>query len=274
MAETVEYNLNLDLTLHPIQSILIKQYSKNVYKLIVSVTKETVVYVLNDSLYNVYFKMRTPDNRYVYTQGSIDENGRILLDVPESAAWTAGIGEAEFEIIKKDGTSRMSTCSFEVVIDASSYEEAEITGSEDFSALVDLLGQSDKLEGFVNQAKSYSESATTSANQAENYKNQAETIVNQTFSDKFKIITTPMYTIVAGGSQAGTNTPSVATFNLSDYVIMSVLIIADNKTFSRHSELVAQCTVDTATNRYHYMLENNSNEEKEMGCKMIFMKIN
>lgn len=166
MAETVEYNLNLDLTLHPIQSILIKQYSKNVYKLIVSVTKESVVYVLSDSLYNVYFKMRTPDNRYVYTQGSIDENGRILLDVPESAAWTAGIGEAEFEIIKKDKSSRMSTCTFEVVIDASSYEEAEITGSEDFSALVDYISQAADISDEVAQAKEYRDEAVTSATTA------------------------------------------------------------------------------------------------------------
>ena len=166
MAETVEYNLNLDLTLHPIQSILIKQYSKNVYKLIVSVTKETVVYVLNDSLYNVYFKMRTPDNRYVYTQGTIDENGRILLDVPESAAWTAGIGEAEFEIIKKDKSSRMSTCTFEVVIDASSYEEAEITGDNDFSALVDYISQAADISDEVAQAKEYRDEAATSATTA------------------------------------------------------------------------------------------------------------
>lgn len=146
MADTYTYSVTLDLSEHPIQSITVKQYSKNVNKLEISVTQKGVVYIIDSSKYNAYFKMRTPDNRYIYDTCEVDENGLVTYTLPENSTWVAGTGEAEVEVISNDGKTRMSTCTFEIVIDASAYPEGEITASNDYSALVNAMAQVGEME--------------------------------------------------------------------------------------------------------------------------------
>ena len=138
-----EFTLTLDIYQQTIQTISIEQYSKNVNKVNVYITARGTAYDIDRDSYNVYLKVKTPDDRYVYYHCSVSAtvSNLVVFTLPESVSWTAGRATAQLEGISDDGKTRFVTSTFEIVINPAAYPESVITGSNEFSALVSALGR-------------------------------------------------------------------------------------------------------------------------------------
>ncbi len=99
---TFTHEITLDLSYNKLKTIHIKQYTKNCFLLHVSLTDRGEPFHADKSSQSCYFKMETPDKRYIFTDCTIKDDGSIDVPIPEGACLAAGNGTAELVFIKSE----------------------------------------------------------------------------------------------------------------------------------------------------------------------------
>lgn len=196
---TFTHEITLDLSYNKLKTIHIKQYTKNCFLLHVSLTDRGEPFHADKSSQSCYFKMETPDKRYIFTDCIIKDDGSIDVPIPEGACLAAGNGTAELVFIKSeiaaknnpqnssskslaadtaktpadiyasgigknpDDSYAFATMNLNVNIIASSYSNDCITSSNQFDALDKALADAQKTFEEVTAA------AQASAEQAQSY---------------------------------------------------------------------------------------------------------
>ncbi len=196
---TFTHEITLDLSYNKLKTIHIKQYTKNCFLLHVSLTDRGEPFHADKSSQSCYFKMETPDKRYIFTDCTIKDDGSINVPIPEGACLAAGNGTAELVFIKSeiaaknnpqgassksltanpakeaagsyasgidkkpDDSYAFATMNLNVNIIASSYSNDCITSSNQFDALDKALADAQKTFEEVTAA------AQESATQAKSY---------------------------------------------------------------------------------------------------------
>lgn len=188
------HDITLDLTFDPIKTINIKQYTKKSFLLHVAVTNKGESFLADNSTQRCYFKMVTPDKRYIFTEAIIRDDGIVDIPIPESACLAAGVGKAEIVFVEAENPSAncldndanagkskaessdesgdipidgyvFATMNLRVNIVESSYSNNQITSSDDFDALNKAL---------IAANKTYEEIVTRASESAEDAKQSAE----------------------------------------------------------------------------------------------------
>lgn len=133
------HEITLDIAINQIKTINIKQYTKDSLQLHVNLTNRGEPFQANKQLLLCYFKMETPDKKHILTNGNIREDGSVDISIPEKACLSAGSGTAELVFVETENETVFATMNLYVNIVASSYQNNNVTSSDDFDALYAAL---------------------------------------------------------------------------------------------------------------------------------------
>lgn len=133
------HEITLDIAINQIKTINIKQYTKDSLQLHVNLTNRGEPFQASKQLLLCYFKMETPDKKHILTNGNIREDGSVDISIPEKACLSAGSGTAELVFVETENETVFATMNLYVNIVASSYQNNNITSSDDFDALYAAL---------------------------------------------------------------------------------------------------------------------------------------
>lgn len=188
------HEITLDFSLNEIKTINIKQYTKDSFLLHVTLTDNGNPFRADKDSLKCYFKMETPDNKRIFTNGIINENGSVDIPIPEKSCLTAGSATAEIVFVTSEITSKtdsiaedgnvlssdpdtesvadygthaqngtvFATMNLNVNIVESSYSNSHIISSDDFDALHSALLTANKTYDHVMASASASANAAKS----------------------------------------------------------------------------------------------------------------
>lgn len=174
--EKHKINLTVDVNLNKIQSVTLKQYSKDSQWLVINITENGIPVVFSETDICM-FKMRTPDGRKIYNEAVL-AGSTAIVEITANCCAYSGTGEAELNIM--DGNSaQIATMNFYVAIEESVYENEEIEGSDEFGALVNRITQADELIAKYHEIDDKAASAAAlAASSAEAVKSLSDTTTN------------------------------------------------------------------------------------------------
>ena len=132
-------NLVTDFCRDNTQSILLKQYEKNSRFIIVKCTENGVFKKLDNKTMTCNIKVLTPDDRAIYDECVILDDGTVKVKVTESMVYAAGVAKAELNIIEQSSATLLATMLFNLIIKPSAYGDDKIIASEEFGALTKLI---------------------------------------------------------------------------------------------------------------------------------------
>lgn len=206
------HEITLDITFNEIKIINLKQYTKDSFLLHVNLTDRGEPFCADKNNLICQFKMKTPDDKCIFTDGIINDDGSVDISIPEKACLTAGSGTAEIifvtsEIVAKAnsasaGTNKpldssdtesvgdsvtgygthpqdgavFATMNLSVNIVASSYHNDYITSSDDFDALHSaLLAANKTYDRVMTSANASADAAAQHEGNARTAENNAKT---------------------------------------------------------------------------------------------------
>lgn len=160
------HEITLDITINQIKTLNMKQYTKDSFVLHVNLTDRGEPFQANKQQLLCYFKMETPDKKHILTNGNIRNDGSVDISIPEKACLSAGSGTAELIFIEIKDETVFATMNLYVNVVASSYQNNNITSSDDFDALNAALIAANKT--YDNVIKSAQNSADAAKRSEEN----------------------------------------------------------------------------------------------------------
>lgn len=137
-------NLITDFCRDNTQSILLKQYEKNSRFIIVKCTENGVFKKLDKGTMTCNIKVLTPDDRAIYDPCEILDDGTVKVSVSESMVYAAGVAKAELNIFDDSTATLLATMVFNFIIKPSAYSDDKIIASDEFSALTELITETEK----------------------------------------------------------------------------------------------------------------------------------
>ena len=137
--------ITVDFYNNKIIFIRAKQYDKKTRYLIVSCTNNGTFIKFNpeDTICNL--KMLTPDNRAIYNEEVINEDGTILVEFTESMLCGAGKGKFELNMLSKDYSTLISTMTIDIIIEPSVYDNDKVISSDEYNILDKIIIDGKKL---------------------------------------------------------------------------------------------------------------------------------
>ena len=137
--------ITVDFYNNKISFIRAKQYDKKTRYLIVSCTNNGTFIKFNpeDTICNL--KMLTPDNRAIYNEEVINEDGTILVEFTESMLCSAGKGKIELNMLSKDYSTLISTMTIDIIIEPSVYDNDKVISSDEYNILDKIIIDGKKL---------------------------------------------------------------------------------------------------------------------------------
>lgn len=143
-------NITLDFCRNDYKTITVKQRDKNSRNLIITCTNNGSIYRIDGSTQECKYKMSTPDNRAIYKNATINNDGTILITFDDNMLYEPGTGKLEIQILEQSTNYSLSTMILTVIIVGNVFHDDVITASDEFSALTDALLN---IEDSTNKAK-------------------------------------------------------------------------------------------------------------------------
>lgn len=125
----------------------------------------SVPYVIPDNV-GVYIVGQKPDNKNVFNECEIDENGDVIVEITRQMAAVPGRAEYQIMLIDKMTQDQLKTFPF-YVITVESYDAENMTSSDEYKALVDALAAMEAdYEHYIVECAASAASASASASAA------------------------------------------------------------------------------------------------------------
>lgn len=190
--------ISLDVNVNSIKTALIKQYNTDSQQILITITENGEVFQINNSKYYCAFKMTTPDNRDIYNEGIINDDGTVSIDVDKNISIYPGKGTAEIDIIDFEGAV-LCSMNFTILIVKSALEDEQAMGTNEFKILSDSVvetkkyvreaegwahGRDDMPECDTDNAKYYSDQSQTYLNLVKEFAQSVENDKNQVATDR------------------------------------------------------------------------------------------
>ena len=137
--------ITVDFYNNKIIFIRAKQYDKKTRYLIVSCTNNGTFIKFNPEDTICKLKMLTPDNRAIYNEEVINEDGTILVEFTESMLCGAGKGKFELNMLSKDYSTLISTMTIDIIIEPSVYDNDKVISSDEYNILDKIIIDGKKL---------------------------------------------------------------------------------------------------------------------------------
>ena len=174
MNDKLTHYLTVDVNLYNLQSIRLKQYNQNSQRLVITVTENNQPYFVDKNLVTCAFKMITPDDRAIYNECTINDDGTITVDITESCCTRPGKGEAELDIIRSDDDYQLCTMNFHMIIEKSVYGNDKVIAAPEFDLLAKAVAGSQKLNNDIKESETTRTQQEESREAAERSRTESE----------------------------------------------------------------------------------------------------
>ena len=121
--------------------VRVKQYDKATRILNVTYAESGNVYRIDSNLYRAVAKVKTPSYHNADYLATIESDGTITIPLSDNILNTAGIGSVEIDLYSKTSESVISTMPIKLIVIGSVYDDTEEVGSDEYSALKDLISE-------------------------------------------------------------------------------------------------------------------------------------
>lgn len=145
--------LTVDLNIFDLQSVRFKQYNKNSQRLMITVTENNQPYFVDKNSVTCALKMITPDDRAIYNDCTVNDDGTITVDITESCCVKSGNGKAELNIIRNEDNFQICTMNFHVIIEPSVYENDKAVAAPEFDLLTKSIAENKQLQRQITEAE-------------------------------------------------------------------------------------------------------------------------
>lgn len=139
-------NLNADFCRDNAQSILLKQYEKNSRIIIIKCTENGIFKKLDKNTMKCHIKVLTPDDRALYNDCEILEDGTVKVSVTEGMVYASGVAKAELNVIDAGTEALLATMVFNMIIKPSAYSDDKALGDNDVNSITALILKLEKIE--------------------------------------------------------------------------------------------------------------------------------
>lgn len=131
--------INLDFYRNEAKIVRAKQYDKNTRYINIKCFDNGTYFPLDKTQMKCNFKMKTPDDRGIYHETAIQDDGSILIELSETSLLVPGMCAAELNIVDLINESLLSTMTFRLFIEQSVYSNDTIIKSNEFNALTKMI---------------------------------------------------------------------------------------------------------------------------------------
>lgn len=177
------FRISLDIHEHGSQSVLKAKYADTGRKLCISLRSGSTPYIISDVCYAA-FKATKPDGKVLYNACTIEGN-EIIYEFTEQTCTAIGRSQCEIALYGSDD-KLITSPRFVLLVDGTIYPDDVVESTNEFSALTELMGTTqrfieDATEATekANEATEDAKVATQNANVATETANQAATAATQ-----------------------------------------------------------------------------------------------
>ena len=168
--------IRVDLVDHSEVVVRVKQYDKASRTINITCTKDGNTQRIDSSLYRAIVNIKTPsyhDSDYIAIIGT---DGTITITLSDNVLHTAGVGKMEVCLYSKTSPESMiSSMPIKLIIIGSVYDDTNEIGSDEFSALKDLIAEVTYKETAYEKAENGRVSAENTRVSNENTRKSNET---------------------------------------------------------------------------------------------------
>lgn len=147
--EYIRY-LELDFYRTSYKSVKVHQYDKNTRFLNIICVNNAEPFPLDKFTTKCVLKLVTPDNRHLWKNQTIQDDGSVLVTLEESMLLSAGTAKAELNVYNLSEEKLLSTMPFDLIIIGSVYDNKIIESTDEFDALNDILFKSEGIFETLN----------------------------------------------------------------------------------------------------------------------------
>lgn len=209
------FRISLDIHEHGSQAVLKAKYADTGRKLCISLRSGGTPYTIADGCYAA-FKATKPDGKILYNACTIEDN-EIIYEFTEQTCTAIGRSRCEIALYGSDD-KLITSPRFALLVDGTIYPDNVVESTDEFSALTDLVGTTQKFiedateaTGKANAATVRANVATANATDATNTANEAAASATQ--SAQFAITATTNANKATGAANIAAATANDAAGN-------------------------------------------------------------
>lgn len=150
--EVISRHIILDVSKSKYVVVLVKQYDKNIRKIIVKVTDNGKPYPI-DNLIIPRFKCSKSDGTYIYNDCTLLEDGDVKIDVTEQMTVASGLHDCELVLYDASSDAVLHTMNFIINVKESVYPDEEVVSSNEFNALENALLEVDEIRQKIDSGE-------------------------------------------------------------------------------------------------------------------------
>lgn len=146
--ETKQY-ITLDFTVPRIKNVRCVEDEKNTRIVNILVTKDGKPYELSSDGLTVYYKIRKPDNKYIYNKVQPNNDGTVTIELTEQAIAVNGVCHSELQVIDNVTQNILSTMPFNIIV------EKSVLSNKEIETLIDSSNESDVVNDMISHLIDY-----------------------------------------------------------------------------------------------------------------------
>lgn len=138
MSLQVCQDITLDFSIPKIKNVRIVEGDKDSRIINITITNNGTKYILDKSSMIARYKIHKPDNKYIYNNISINDNGTVTIQLTKQATIVSGLCRAELQITDLSGNI-LSTMPFNIIVEKSVVNDDDIISQNESTVLESLI---------------------------------------------------------------------------------------------------------------------------------------
>lgn len=137
MSLQINQNITLDFLIPKIKNVRVVEGDRDSRIINITVTNNGTKYYLDKNTMIARYKIHKPDNKYIYNNIEINDDGTITIQLTNQATIVDGICNAELQITDLSGNI-LSTMPFNIIVEKSVVSDDDIISQSESTVIEDL----------------------------------------------------------------------------------------------------------------------------------------
>lgn len=155
MSLETKQKISLDFIIPRIQNVRCVENDENSRIVEITVTENGKFHPISSTTMVARYKIRKPDNTYIYNTAKINEDGTVTIDLTEQAMLSPGIACSELQISDSSTGQILSTMPFRMIVEKSVVSNQDMESSN----------ESDVISGMIHHLADYENPHKTTKSQ-------------------------------------------------------------------------------------------------------------
>lgn len=139
MSLQIQNEITLDFNIPKIKNVRCVQNDKNSRIIHITITNNGKLYKLDSSNMAARYKISKPDDKYIYNEAEINEDGTVTINIPDQAMTVGGIAHSELQISDSSTGQILSTMPFNIIIEKSVVDVDETLSQNESGVINDMI---------------------------------------------------------------------------------------------------------------------------------------